>query len=157
MTDLAEKRARWRALGIKVFVRRAPDGEPRLRAKVPPGAATPEVLAELAEAKPALLAILDDGRSDRERRREREWQYFRERLALIGEPPEDRSWRKIVACWPDVWRRRWGIRANRREDRGQPWNVAEWRAFWDTSWELIAAEERGEVPAESYPDVGPEF
>jgi hypothetical protein len=56
MTDLAEMRARWKALGVRLFVRREPDGTPRLRAKVPPGIATPEIRAELAVLKAALLA-----------------------------------------------------------------------------------------------------
>jgi len=69
-----------------------------------------------------------------------------------GPPPADRSWRRIVALWPIDWRRRWGQLADANEDRGDSWDVAEWRAFHETARDLAAAEDRGEVPEWSYSD-----
>jgi hypothetical protein len=73
------------------------------------------------------------------------------RAAARADPPADRGWRRVVALWPDDWRRRWGRLVNEREDGGEPWDVAEWRAFLATVAELVAAEDRGEVAAWSYP------
>jgi hypothetical protein len=62
-----------------------------------------------------------------------------------GPPPADRSWRIVVARWPVEWRERWGQRANELQDRGEPWDHAEWIAFNELAPDLAAAEHRGEV------------
>jgi hypothetical protein len=62
-----------------------------------------------------------------------------------GPPPADRSWRWIVALWPVEWRERWGRRANELQDRGEPWDHAEWIAFNELAPDLAAADHRGEV------------
>jgi hypothetical protein len=154
MTDLAGLRERWRELGIKVFVEREPDGEPRLRAKIPPGVATPEILAELAAAKPALIASVREARGERRIHQYEERQRrYRDILARIRESPESYPWREELAGLPADWQRRWGIRAHRLKDLGHRSDRAEWQAYWQTALELVEAEDRGEVPAKLDPDA----
>jgi hypothetical protein len=66
-------------------------------------------------------------------------------LPGYGPPPADRSWRRIVACWPLTWRQRWGERANELQDGGEPWDAAEWIAFNELAPDLADAERRGEI------------
>jgi hypothetical protein len=135
----------------------------KLHYKAKSGSLTPEIKAALAAHKRGLLALLvraDDGTDTA-------GPPASEPITPSGilggppgpvgsdgpgPPPASRSWRRVVALWPDGWRRIWGCRANEWEDRGKPWDVAEWSAFWATVHDLAAAEDRGEVPASSYPD-----
>ena len=70
-----------------------------------------------------------------------------------GPPPAGRGWRAVVARGPVEWRERWGRRANELQDRGEPWDAAEWIAFNETAPDLADAERRGEVVC-SDPPVG---
>jgi hypothetical protein len=150
MKDLTGLRERLRGLGIKLLMRPESgrgDG-PRLAITAPPGALTPEIRAELATHKAELLATLGVGQAF-------EPDSVRPDPPPAGKPdplPPDRSWRRIVARWPVDWRRRWGARANELADGGEPWDRSEWLAFRETARDLAAAEARGEVPAQPYPD-----
>jgi hypothetical protein len=62
-----------------------------------------------------------------------------------GPPPADREWRQAVALWPVEWRERWGRCANELQDRGEPWDTAEWIAYNELAPNLADAERRGEV------------
>jgi hypothetical protein len=45
------------------------------------------------------------------------------------------AYRSVVAGWPDVWRERWGRRANALEESGLSWRDAETQAFVEV-WKL---------------------
>jgi hypothetical protein len=111
----------------------------------PVGEMTEEIKAALAAHKPALLALLDrvDDRTDSA------GPPVGKPPGPVGSdgpgpPPADRSWRRIVARWPVEWRERWGRRANELQDRGEPWDTAEWIAYGEQAPDLADAERRGE-------------
>jgi hypothetical protein len=47
--------------------------------------------------------------------------------------PDPLPWRRRLARWPDLWRQRWGLRANVLEDAGLDWRSAESQAFDEMS------------------------
>jgi hypothetical protein len=83
----------------------APDGD-RLRWRAPKGAMTPELLARVREAKPALLALLSRPvpASDGDRTDWREW--FEERAAVIehdGQAPRPEAEARAFECAVVEW------------------------------------------------------
>ena len=44
-------------------------------------------------------------------------------------PPDRSVWRPVVAAWSIAWRQEWANRAEAHQQAGDPWNVAEWKAF----------------------------
>jgi hypothetical protein len=156
MRDLPTFRAELRKLGIKLGVRTDAEGRRRLGLKGSKRAMTAEILAEAKAREAELLAppvgqALSPTPPDPEPNPSQAESptYMRPDR---GPPPAGRSWRGTVALWPIDWRRRWGRLANANEDRGDSWDVAEWRAFHRTARDLAAAEDRGEVPDWSRPD-----
>ena len=50
------------------------------------------------------------------------------------ESSPDRSiWRSVVAAWSIDWRQEWADRAEAHQQAGDPWNVAEWKSFVETT------------------------
>jgi hypothetical protein len=118
----------------------------KLHYKAKSGSLTPEIKASLAAHKRALLALLvraDDGTDPA-------GPPASEPPEPVGSdgpgpPPADRGWRGQIARWPIPWRERWGYRANELQDRGEPWDAAEWIAYGELVPEVADAERRGEV------------
>jgi hypothetical protein len=169
MMDLAELWWRLGSLGAKLWVW-TEDGTTRLKVQAPRGFLTPELRAALAFHSDALLAALAAARASTppeppfvrgghartipplERGGRGGFPSPREAERGSSSPPSrDRGWRRIVALWPVDWRALWGRRANELQARGERWDVAEWVAFRDTVPDLVAAEDRGEVPPWDYP------
>jgi hypothetical protein len=48
-------------------------------------------------------------------------------------------YRQVLSTWPDVWRERWGRRANELEEAGLSWRDAEGRAFAETGRQYRAS------------------
>jgi hypothetical protein len=138
---LTELHALLGRLGVELTAR----GD-RLHYRAPAGVLTRELKAALGRHKPALLATLarmDDRPGPAGSRAS-------EPASPAGPdgpgpPPADRGWRQAVATWPVEWRERWGRRANELQDRGEPWNVAEWIAYSELVPDLASAERRREV------------
>ena len=177
MRDVSAFWSRLRDLGIRLRVRTDARGRRRLGLKGTGGSPPPEILAEAKALEAELLATPGAGadlprscvgggsvprpgpirpdpiRTDPTGRRTEPPPTKEPDLDRPdrGPRPADRSWRGTVALWPIDWRRRWGQLADANEDRGEPWDVAEWRAFHETARDLAAAEARGEVPEWSYP------
>lgn len=66
--------------------------------------------------------------------------------AVSDEPDalsDDLGWRRRLAKWPDLWRERWGRRANALEEGGMAWVEAE-RQAWN---EVLAAKRAAETTA----------
>jgi hypothetical protein len=47
--------------------------------------------------------------------------------------PDRSVWRSEVATWDIPRRQRWADLAESHQDSGDPWNVAEWKAFQDVT------------------------
>jgi hypothetical protein len=118
----------------------------KLHYKAKSGSLTPEIKAALAAHKRALLALL--ARADD--RPDPTGPPVSELPGPVGSdgpgpPPADRGWRAGVARWPVGWRERWGRLADELQDRGEPWDAAEWIAYGELAPEVADAERRGEV------------
>jgi site-specific DNA-methyltransferase (adenine-specific) len=146
---LLDLRACLDRLGVRLSLR----GD-RLVADAPAGSLTGEIKAALLAHKPALVALLARGNDRTDAAGPPAGEPTRPaRPDGWGPPPADRSWRRIVAHWPIEWRERWGRRANELQDRGQPWDAAEWIAYCEAARGLVEAERRGEIPEST--DLGP--
>jgi hypothetical protein len=54
---------------------------------------------------------------------------YAEALTKLTKPPDRSVWRSVVATWPIPERQEWADRAELHQAAGDPWNVAEWKAF----------------------------
>ena len=143
--NLPELQACLDRLGVRLSLRLVVDA--------PAGVMTRELKAALAAHKPRLLAQLAGVDSRAHRAHDRtdpagppaSEPPGTDGADRPGPPPADRRRRLAVARWPVEWRERWGRRANELQDRGEPWDAAEWIAFNETAPDLADAERRGEV------------
>jgi hypothetical protein len=144
MLNLSGLQACLELLGAKVSVYAKDDGPTELYVGPPTrGKLVSEVTAAIVEHKARLIELAAGGWSP--------------------DPPEPddrvtppvlarRPWRTVVARWPVQWRERWGRRSNELQDRGLPWDAAEWVATCELEPTVDDAVRRGEA---AYVDVEP--